>query len=556
MTGLLGPSGQPISSKQFQNKKAPAPALGERFGQWAGEEVRLMTLPGGGALAFDLSRLTLADYRQMIGNYQINSSLSLLTFMMHQMEWHIECDNKKIAASVEENLRDVWSRLVRAKSQALWAGYSPNALQWENDVNGRRIELTKIKDLIPEDCTVNWKRVKGKASAPSSTPPTFKVYDGIHQHGAPDIPVANSYWYPLLMQNGNYYGQQLLKSAFQPWFFSNLMHLFANRYFERFGEPVPVGRAPFEDEISVNGTPMKGNMLMAQIIQALRNRTAAVLPNDKTQWGDETVLDYDYQIDYLESQMRGADFERYMVRLDEEMSLALFTPILMMRTADVGSYNLGTQHVQTYRMMLNAMSGDWSHYINKYIVRPMRAYNFGENAPRAQIKFVRMGKVSQELLQAVMTELTKEGKVKYSVAELGEQIGMTVEEVQIVTGQDPNAAPATDPAKKKDAKPAQSVYETGDAISQRISQQVAKAYRDGTFGATFSPSLGYRRQFEENLRAEDVSDAAAVAADFYDDMDRWLKNTVSLGPEEFRGPDQFMRFFDQELRNAIARSVR
>jgi hypothetical protein len=52
--------------------------------------------------------------------------------------------------------------------------------------------------------------------------------------------------------------------------------------------------------------------------------------------------------------MRGADFERYMTRLDEEMSIGLFTPILLLRTADVGSYNLGQGHMQIYLWMLNA----------------------------------------------------------------------------------------------------------------------------------------------------------------------------------------------------------
>jgi hypothetical protein len=51
------------------------------------------------------------------------------------------------------------------------------------------------------------------------------------------------------MQNGDYYGKKLLRPAFTSWFFSMLVHLFANRYYERFGEPTPVGRAPFDDEI-------------------------------------------------------------------------------------------------------------------------------------------------------------------------------------------------------------------------------------------------------------------------------------------------------------------
>lgn len=544
---LYGPNGQPISSATY-NKKAAAPALGERYGKWAGEEVRFMTLPGGGAIAFDLSKLTLSDYRQMKDHYQINSSLSVLTFMMHQMDWHIECEDKRIADFCEANLREVWSRLVRALSQSLWAGYSPNVLEWENDTSGRRIVLNKVKDLIPEDCSVKWDEV-------GSGTQKFKVYGGIRQWGSTQpIPVENSFWYPLLMENGNYYGKQILKSAFQPWFFSTLMHLFANRYYERFGEPVPVGRAPFDDVVTLDGKQVKGNELMAQILGQIRNRSVAVLPNEKTQFGDETTLDYDYQIEYLESQMRGADFERYMTRLDEEISLAMFTPILMMRTADVGSYNLGTQHNETYKIMLNAFGGDWAFYIDKYILRPMKRWNFGDRAPDPKIKFVKMGRVKAEILQAMLTYLADAGKIGFDVVELGELSGMTLREIQTVTETEPDPEPAPDQG--TDSGSGDSPSDIGVKIVARIEQQVAKAFRTGTFGSTFSPSLGYRAGFEKSLREKGISNATSVTLELFNRIEDWMRGVIALGPDEFDSPDQFVRLFKATLDSEVERIVR
>lgn len=552
MKQLLGPDGKPISSKQLDNKKAAAPQLGERYGQWAGEEVRLFQLPGGGAIAFDLRNLTLADFRQMKTHYQINSSLTILTFMLHQMEWHIESEDKKQATFLEENLRKLWSRLVRSKAQSLWAGYSPNVLQWDNDVAGRRVVLDKIKDLIPEDCRVNWKTVEGPKPSPTEAAPRFKVYDGIKQHGASrPIPVECSYWYPLLMNNGNYYGTRLLESAFQPWFFSTLMHLFANRYYERFGEPTPVGRAPYEDEVDVDGEAIKGNQLMGRILQSLRNRSTVVLPNEKTRFGDETTLDYDYQIEYLESQMRGADFERYMTRLDEEMSLSLFTPILMMRTADVGSYNLGNTHVQVYQWMLNAIAGDWKDYIDQYILRPFNQYSSprGERAPRAEIKFTRMGKISAELLQAIITELFQKDAVKYNAREIGEMAGLTLEQVEEVTGEEQEpAAPTPREPERVDGEPA----DVAKQIVARLEPQVAKAFRSGTFGNEFEPELSHRRQMEEAIRNSGTPEAHARTGEFYDRMGSWLETTSSLGADEFDNSSaKFMRFLNAALESNL-----
>ncbi len=535
MTKLLGPNGQPITSDRLTNKKAPKPELDERYGRWAGDEsFQLLQMPGGGAIAFDTSKLTLADFRQMKGHYQINSSLSILTFMMHQTDWHIECEDKKMQAFLEENLHEVWSRLVRAKSQALWAGFSPNVLQWENDTGNRRVILNKIKDLLPETCLVNWKTIEGPARN-NTAPQKFKVYDGIKQYGAPGpIPVSNSYWYPLLMQNGNYYGQRLLESAFQPWFFSTLMHLFANRYYERFGEPVPVGRAPYEDEVTIGDKRVKGNQLMGQLLQQIRNRSVVVLPNDKTQFADENTLSYDYQIEYLESQMRGADFERYMTRLDEEMSLALFTPILMMRTADVGSYNLGTQHTQVYLWMLNAILSDWAFYINRYILRPLNIYNSprGERAAPAKIRFTKMGKVQATLLQEVVVDLFRKDKVKFNAREIGEMAGLTLEEVDLLTEE---TKPAEQSKPTIESQPDSSTEDRSSAavlsrIKSRLESQVLKAYKSGNQSNT-KFSIGHQKQLELALRTEGYSDAYVRSDSFLNDAQRSVDLVQQLASE-------------------------
>jgi hypothetical protein len=818
VSGLVGPDGKPISSSQYQNKKVPPPKTGEKYGTWGGPNVSIVGLPGGGAIQFDLDRLDLGDFRQMRDHYQIASSLSVLTFLLHQMEWRIVCDDKKQADFYTEQIENIWTPLVRSKSQAFWAGYSPNVLQWGNDVPNRRITLDKIKDLFPEDAWVNWKKVDGAG------PLKISVYDGIKQFGGPTIPVENcvvsttpilmedftwkkagdieagevvlafdenerlkgrryqlslveanrttdaecvtiesksgdpitvskahpflvrrgplltgdrstsiykdrwewvkavdlkigdkigffgkpsqrdesreagyvagifdgegslsyggynnvslsftqrsgtvldetakilsakgfeftitsnkrddckqvvirggrreiarfmevfaperlkakttdmfdntvmrigrsisvtqvtaifdagvqqvsnlqtetstyissgylshnSYWYPLLMENGNMQGRKLLRSAFQPWFFSILLHLFANRYYERFGEPTPVGRAPYEDEIRFGGEEMRGNEAMSIILQQLRNRSAVVLPNEKTQFGDETTLDYDYQIQYLESQMRGADFERYMTRLDEEMSLALFTPILLMRTADVGSYNLGTQHSIIYQWMLNAIGGDWKYYIDWYILRPLRDFNFGTNAPLPKISFRRMGAQNEDLVRDIVRAMIAKDTVKPDLQQLGEIAGLSLSQVKAVTQPAP-AAPANpndpqpqpgDPTQPSqagaNAKETNRLYATVEQLSERVADQVHNAFRrnklhEGEF------SLGYQRQFENNLTLAGVDYPAMKTKKFFDSVDGILRDMVFMS---YRTPESFMIDFRSHAKWLVDRILR
>ena len=324
-------------------RKQESPITGDKFGVWSGPNVAFATLPGGAILQFDLSRLTLADFRVMRDHYQINVSLTTLTFLLHQIDWHIECDDKKIASMIEANLRHVWTRLIRAMSQAFWAGYSPIAIEYQNNIQDRQIEINRFKDLAPEDCRVNWDTVPGFAP-PGQVQPRRYEYGGIRQRGlSVPIPVENTLWYPLLMENGDYYGRKLLKPAFAPWFFSNLVHLFTNRYFERFGEPLPVGRADFERQFeNPDGSMSSGRDVMATILQHIRSRSVVVLPSER----DPETKHYDFDVEYLESQMRGLDYETYLSRLDEEMSLGMFTPVMLNRRGESGSYNLGVTHLQ------------------------------------------------------------------------------------------------------------------------------------------------------------------------------------------------------------------
>jgi hypothetical protein len=546
---VFGKNNQPLGNSDNLFRKAKPPTMGEKYGNWSGDNHLITNFPGGGALVFNLDRLTLQDFRSMRDHYQINASLSVLTFMLHQLDWHLESEEKKIASTCEDILRDVWTRLVRAKSQAFWAGRSPNVLQWENNAIKGRVDLTKIKDLYPEDCTVNWKKVEGAKSSGGATQ-WIKIYDGIRQVGWTDpIPVKATYWYPLLMENGNYYGKKILRSAFVPWFFSNLMHLYSNRYYERFGEPLPVGRAPFDEEVDIDGKKVRGNIMMGNILQQIRNRAAVVLPNQKTQVGlNDSNPDFDYQLEYLESQMRGVDFDRYITRLDEEITLGLFTPLLVTRTADVGSYNLGVGHMQTYQWMLNAIAMDWTEYINKYILGPMVDFNFSEKAPRAKIVFRKLGAESADTIRAIVTALIGNGSIKPDITELGEMAGLTLKEVQQVT-EDP-ADPADsgqDPADRRRSGPrgTDEPRATAKDVTARVRKQAEKAFKAGTFGPGLTLKFGYERQLEQSLSAVGVDDAASTVRKLYDRVGAWSAEVAEA--RIYNSADDFMNGFEKVL---------
>jgi len=576
---LLGPNGKPITDYlaergQFTNKKATPPKTGAAFGDWAGRDFEYAQLPGGGIVQFDLSKLTISDYRNMRDHYQVNASLAVLSFMQHQSDWHIECEDKKIAEFCEEEITRNWTQLNRAMGTANWAGYAPSVLDWGNDVNSRSIVLDKVKDLPPEECEVNWKLEEGWAP-PGRVKPKFKHYDGIKHYATPQwpIPVENTLWYPMLMEHGDYYGRKLLRPAFQSWYFSILIHLFANRYYERFGEPTPIGRAPFDEEINIgedgNEQSVRGNRFMAQTIQQLRNRSVVVLPNEKSQIGNAGQLSYDYELEYLESQMRGADFERYMTRLDEEISIGLFTPILLLRTADVGSYNLGQGHERIYQMMINALNADRKFYIDNYILRKMVNYNFSEKAPDARIIYRKMGNTDATMLKELIIAVINSGKAKVDLEELGQAVGLSLEEVKETLKppaepgadpeEDPNGDPdadnpPADPAKDRASITTRERHEStavAKEIGHRVRGQMESAFRHGSFD-NLTVSMGFKRKMEKALFTDGHPSPIRTANDVYVAMDLWLADVLmSLKPSDFEGVEEFMTVFSNVLQNTL-----
>lgn len=498
-SGLYGPNGRPLQSGLF--KKENPPKTGPAYGEFGGDPVGQFTrrLPGGAVTQFDLTKLTLEDFRNMRQHPSVNTSLSVLSFMQHQSAWKVVHPDKKVVEACTQQLEEIWTQLNRAMAQANWAGYSPNALEWDNDINGRVVSISKVKDLIPENCVVNWKEIKGYAP-PGHIEPRFEIYDGIKQYGQPTpIPKENTFWYALMAENGNMYGRKLLQAAFTPWYFSMLMHIYANRYYERFGEPTAIGRAPFDETApntatTTNPTGVNGQSYMLQVMQNLRSRGVTVLPNDGHQDSGTGKYIFDYDISFLESQMRGADFERYMTRLDEEISLALFTPTLLFRVADVGSYNLGQGHMQVYLWMINSMNSDRSQYINKYILSPFTDYNFSSKIERPKIVFKKLGDTDSELVKSVLTAMVNQGSVKPDLEALGEMVGMKLTAVKQTLA--PDGANDAPPASTSDttgsgadngAKPTASTKAGKDrdgvvtSMLERVIPQVFKIKKTGTY---------------------------------------------------------------------------
>ena len=254
----------------------------------------------------------IATYRKMKSHYQLSACLNVINFTLQKIDWYVEKEDStdKAKEVVEKSIEKVWHQLIRSMCKALWAGYSPMTKVFE--MEDGYITLKKIRDLAPETCRPKIDDVGNFA--------------GFYQD-QDFIPTKYAFWYPYQMEDGDLYGNPMLKGAYNSWYFSELTHLFANRYYERFGEPVVKGKAPNETVEDNTGAKKDAINTVQSLGESLKSHSVITLPSDTDERGNPL-----YDISYLESQMRGVDFDTYLKRLDTEMSRAVFIPDL--------SYNL------------------------------------------------------------------------------------------------------------------------------------------------------------------------------------------------------------------------
>lgn len=542
MSYILDRFGRPIDGEhQFRVRKAEkptkSPIVGDGFGIWAGRESPYLTLPGGAVMQFDLSKLTMADYRQMRDHYQISASLNVLSFGLFQMDWRLEGGSKESRDLMYEELNRHWARIVRSFSTAHWAGYSPNAINYTNALDGYT-RIKSIKDLVPEEARPNWRTEEGWAPA-GKAKPKIQHYDGLW-HCGHWIPPENTLWYPLLMENGDFFGRKLLKAAFMPWYFSMLIHLYTNRYFERFGEPTPVGRADFNAEIDTgSGNIINGRKAMEQVVSGFRNGASVVLPSDR----DPETGQYDFDLEYIDSQMRGADWERYLSRLDEEMSMAVFTPILLFRTADVGSYDLGKQHMLVFQQMLTALAADWKFYIDTYIIQRLHALNFPGDYNPPQWMARKQGGSDVERYKELFVEMVRKDRAVPNLEELSAISGISWEEAQIITGggtdtENPAPTPELDDDTTFTMAAARPILLEA---AQRTANTLAKGH--------YSP-LSHRNRVIEALTNAGVPKVRAeeMQVNLYTKVNHLINDLASIGDIEASEATQYMmNLIDSEL---------
>jgi hypothetical protein len=216
----------------------------------------------------------------------------------------------------------------------------------------------------------------------------------------------------------------MLKNVYKPWWFSEKIHEFSNRYYERFGEPLVVGRAPTSARVKDStGKVRTAQELMNDVIGSIRSHSSVQLPSDR----HVDTKEYNYDLKYLESQMRGFDFENYLSRLDMEIARGLFLPELVFGGAKGGSYALGSAQIQAFYTNLMGIMDNIVDYVNLYLLPQLIEYNFDKNKS-ASFTYQPLSVDQKKNIQDMIMSLIKLGKLKPDTKQLEDRSGIKLKE--------------------------------------------------------------------------------------------------------------------------------
>lgn len=366
-------------------------------------------------IAYNPDNIDLKTYRKMSKQYQVSAALAVISYSIQQIDWFIKADNENVKNVLTVSVDRIWNRLIRSISKSFVYGFSPNVKVFTLErINGREyIIYKKIRDLDPTDCEVvidKWGNYNGF---------WYKKGDSIKQKlVAPEY----SFWYTSDMENGNLYGESMLKKVYKPWWFNEKMHVFANRYYERFGEPLVIGRSPSGVKVKDSkGTLKDAQDLMRDVIGEIRSHTSVNLPSEK----DSENGDYLYDLKYLESMMRGFDFDNYLQRLDMEVTKGLLLPELMFGGIKGGSYSLGSAQIEVFYTNLMGIMDNITDYVNLYILPQLIEYNFDKNK-NAKFTYQPLSASSKKFITDLILKLLDKGKIDLDLEQIEERSGFKI----------------------------------------------------------------------------------------------------------------------------------
>ena len=383
---------------------AQRPPLGELVTRSGRRFWSEMGLPDLGA--FTPGEVTHAVRKRMRRDGQIALGLAAVKAPLMGIKWWVECEEAQVAALVEAVLSPLWRELMRSSLNAIDFGFQAHEKVWEirsltvTDRRGERHHFRQaavvkaLRDLDPEYVTLLVDEAGRFAG--------FQYGDD--EEGVV-VPAEKAYVVTVGKEWGNLYGASRLDPAYEPWYWASVMYLFCNRYFERKADPAVVAVGPAEERVDSSGTVAYALDHLDRLAANLRSGGTVTLPYEP----DEITGRNRWSIEYLLDDKRADQFLDYLNHLQAMKLRAVLVPErVLTQDRAAGTQAMARVHTDTFLRSEELLLADLVDHVNRFLVPQVVAYNFGPDAPPAEVKTAALSAEHETYLKRIVAEALKE----------------------------------------------------------------------------------------------------------------------------------------------------
>jgi hypothetical protein len=181
------------------------------------------------------------------------------------------------------------------------------------------------------------------------------------------------------------------------------MYASCNRYFERKGEPVMIGRCP-DSIIGADGKAIDGVEFMRVIMNGLKAGDTAILPPDV----DPDSQKYKYAIELLTDDKRGDMFDQAIQSCNVEILRGMWVTDRAGTTGSVGAKAEAVVQAQTMADMLEQNQREFvDSVVMPQVVEPLVRYNFGDKAGEIRVVPGGLGENERAMLKDLLSKLVE-----------------------------------------------------------------------------------------------------------------------------------------------------
>lgn len=359
---------------------------------------------------YNPDNITIDIYNKMGMNPQLSAGLKLIKLPILGQSYSFNCESKEIAEFVTNIIRPLWIGLMGASLTSVDYGFAAFEKVWQ--IEDGKYVYKKFKSLYPE-----WIQIKtDKKDNFTGLVQRFKGDDVV-------IPLNKSLVFTSDRGNsfGNLFGISRLKICYETWYWWVSVMQFMLRYFEKKGTPSVVVRFP--PGKARDGTFNADTAL--KIGKALISETAVALSSQLYESSKEKKWD----VSLLADDKRGEMFISIMNYFDSKLLRGLFIPerVFTQDSSQTGSYAISKVHADMFLLGEEALIVEQEDHINKYILRDLVKFNFGEKAPVCTVKIERITDARKLFYKDVFMAMVKQGTAIPAVEEISKVIGIPAE---------------------------------------------------------------------------------------------------------------------------------